>query len=286
MSNRFFAKGRANFAGAGNLTSDTLQGTLVDLTVTDVAIKAISAITSATPMVVTSNSHGFSNGDIVVIGGVLGMTAANGTWVVASVATNTFALTTFGDGATALNSTFNSAYTSGGYAVNLTLASANTDVDAGILPSGTPQTQALTTVTVTNGVFDADDPTFTGIAGTVHAMIIRDSTTSTPIYFMDGKTQVMVMADAASSATTLWVRPLEGAIPSGAVLVFSNGVSATLSSGATAGARSLAVNALASAIAAGHTADAGTTNNGFGPTLAGNNFTVNFDNGANRIAAI
>ncbi len=232
-------------------------------------------------MVVTSNSHGFSNGDIVVIGGVLGITAANGTWTVAGVTTNTFQLTT-SRSLTALNSTGNAAYTSGGYIVNLTLASALTDVDAGLLGAAV----TLTTPTNTNGVLDADDPTFTGITGNVTAMLIKDNTTSTPIYFMDGKTQVCVAADAATSATTVAVEPLEGPLPSGAVLVFSNGVSATLSGAAIAGARTLSVTALSAGITAGHTADTPTTNSGFPVTLAGNNFTVNFDNGVNKIVKL
>jgi hypothetical protein len=76
------------------------------------AAKTITAASNATPIVVTSNAHGFSNGDFVVVAGVLGNTAANntganGTWVVANITANTFELT---------GSVGNGAYTSGGTA--------------------------------------------------------------------------------------------------------------------------------------------------------------------------
>ena len=72
--------------------------------------KTITAITKANPAVVTSNSHGYSNGDHVWISGVVGMTRVNGRrFTVASSSTNTFALT--GE-----NSTNYDAYSSGGTA--------------------------------------------------------------------------------------------------------------------------------------------------------------------------
>jgi len=62
--------------------------------------QAITGATNATPIVITANSHGLSNGDEVYISGVLGNTAANGTWTVANIAANTFELSTsVGNGA-------------------------------------------------------------------------------------------------------------------------------------------------------------------------------------------
>ena len=79
------------------------------------ANKTITAITKANPGVVTSNSHGFANGDTVVISGVVGMTQVNGKrFKVASVATNTFQLQDI-DGNN-VNTTSYTAYTSGGIA--------------------------------------------------------------------------------------------------------------------------------------------------------------------------
>lgn len=60
---------------------------------TPITQKTITGITQANPGVVTSNGHGFSNGDIVRITEVAGMTQLNGNYyTVASVATNTFEL--------------------------------------------------------------------------------------------------------------------------------------------------------------------------------------------------
>ena len=57
------------------------------------AAKTISAITKANPGVVTASSHGYSNGDYVIISGVVGMTELNGRqFKVANKTTNTFEL--------------------------------------------------------------------------------------------------------------------------------------------------------------------------------------------------
>lgn len=79
------------------------------------ASKAITGITKANPAVVTSASHGYSNGDEVFINNVAGMTEVNGkSYIVANVATNTFELTdVFG---TNVNSSAYTTYTSGGIA--------------------------------------------------------------------------------------------------------------------------------------------------------------------------
>ena len=77
--------------------------------------KTITGITQANPGVVTSTAHGFSNGDTVVISGVVGMTQVNGKrFKVASVAANTFALQDI-DGVN-VNTTSYTAYSSGGIA--------------------------------------------------------------------------------------------------------------------------------------------------------------------------
>ncbi|WGM37784.1 ubiquitin-activating E1 FCCH domain-containing protein [Caulobacter sp. NIBR1757] len=55
--------------------------------------KTITGITKANPAVVTSNGHGFSNGDRVYISGVKGMTQVNGNvYTVANKTTNSFQL--------------------------------------------------------------------------------------------------------------------------------------------------------------------------------------------------
>jgi hypothetical protein len=79
------------------------------------ANKTITGITQANPGVVTSAAHGYSNGDTVVITGVVGMTQVNNKrFKVASVATNTFQLQDI-DGNN-VNTTSYTTYTSGGIA--------------------------------------------------------------------------------------------------------------------------------------------------------------------------
>ena len=65
----------------------------------------ITGATNATPIVITSADHGLTVGAVVVVSGVLGNTAANGTFVISAVTTNTFTLQ---------SSVGNGAYTSGG----------------------------------------------------------------------------------------------------------------------------------------------------------------------------
>lgn len=75
--------------------------------------KNITGATQANPCVITSNSHGFSNGDEVYISGVVGMTELNGKFfLVAGAAANTFQLTDQ-DGNNVNSSAF-TAYSSGG----------------------------------------------------------------------------------------------------------------------------------------------------------------------------
>jgi len=75
--------------------------------------KTITAITKANPAVVTATSHGYSNGDEVVITAVGGMTEVNGKrFLVADKTTNTFELQDK-DGVDINSSTFTT-YTSGG----------------------------------------------------------------------------------------------------------------------------------------------------------------------------
>jgi|TARA_R100001015_G_scaffold7310_1_gene2834 hypothetical protein len=82
------------------------------ITLTD---KTISAITKANPGVVTATSHGYSNGDHVIISSVGGMVEVNGkTFKVANVTTNTFELQNV-DGQNVNTSSFTT-YTSGGVA--------------------------------------------------------------------------------------------------------------------------------------------------------------------------
>lgn len=73
----------------------------------------ITNVTQANPAVVTSNAHGYSNGDRIIIDGVGGMTELNNReFTVAGVTANTFQLS-------GINSTGFTAYTSGGTAAKI-----------------------------------------------------------------------------------------------------------------------------------------------------------------------
>lgn len=91
------------------------QGSILKIETTRAAAKTITGITAASPPVVTATAHGYSNGDIVVITGVVGMVQVNDRcFQVASVTTDTFELEgVVGTGYTA--------YSSGGSAYKLTL---------------------------------------------------------------------------------------------------------------------------------------------------------------------
>ena len=279
MSLRFTPTGKRYLAdGTIDFDTDTMNIGLLKLdgTLTDVGIKAITGATNASPIVITSTAHGGADGDIVVISGIVGNTAANGTWKIASSTANTYALTTVKDG---LNSTGNGAYSSGGCAINLTTGDDWADTDGAV--QGTPV--ALTTKTVaTGGIIDADDPTFAAWTGTAHAWMIYESGGKN-LFFNDGKGQVVIAADAATSATTLWVEPLEVDIPTATAMVFSNGITATTNGAVTAGARSITVTAISGPIAAGHTADVAGTNSGLPVTASGNGLTIQFSNGTFKI---
>jgi hypothetical protein len=70
--------------------------------------KTITGITQANPAVVTSNAHGFSNGDKVFVAGVVGMVQVNGRYfTVAGATANTFQLS-------GVDSSGYTAYSSGG----------------------------------------------------------------------------------------------------------------------------------------------------------------------------
>ena len=69
---------------------------------------SISGATNATPIVVTANSHGYSDGDFVNITGVVGNTACNDLHVIQSTTTNTFELTTPAGAGVAGNGSYSS----------------------------------------------------------------------------------------------------------------------------------------------------------------------------------
>jgi hypothetical protein len=288
MGNVLFEKGREGFTD-GTLDWDTnsFKWMLMDLDTADVGVKAITGATNATPIVITATAHGFTNGDLVLIGKVGGNLAANGIFKIANQAANTFELT---DPITGTNVVGSAAYTSGGYAVNLGPSASGDNLDDF---DGTRigTDQAVTSPTVASGVIDSADPTFTAVSGaSVEALLLYKDTgtasTSRVVAIIDGRQIVTCAAQAAASATTVAVERLAAGIPNGTVLTFSNGATATLSALANAGDRTITVSALAAIITAGSRADAPATGSGLPVTPNGGNIAITLDNGVNKIAKI
>jgi len=285
MANTLFEEGIDGLLdGTIDLDTNTISAALLDLNTADAGIKAITGATNATPIVITATSHGFANGDIVNIGAVGGNQAANGIWKIANQATNTFELT---DPITGANAAGSGAYTSGGYAVCLGPSGAGDNYDdfsAALVGSKV----ALTSPTVSGGAFDAADVTFTSVTGaSVEAVALFKDTgtesTSRMLMFIDGRQIVTCAAAAATSATSIPVERLAAGIPNSTVLAFSNGATATLTSPASAGDRTLTVSSLASGISAGNRADAPATGSGLPVTPNGGNINLVFDNGVAKI---
>lgn len=266
MSGSVFEKGREGFAdGSINWAADTMRCLLLSPTA-DSSLKIITAVTNANPAVFTATSHGLSVNDVVVVGGVLGNLAGNQLAKVAGVVdANNFTLKTY---ASSLAVQGSGAYVSGGWVLSL-MAQTRDLIDAGQV--GTPT--ALTTKTKTNGFLDADDVSFNSITGTIiGAFVYKDNGSAAAdrlTVFHDGRIQVTCAAQASSGATLIAVAPLDGALPTGAVLAFSNGIIATLTAPAAAGDLTIAVGATAGAIPPGHTAEGQVTNNNLPFTFSG-----------------
>ena len=168
MTNFIYFKGiEALGNGEIDWVDNTIQAILIDL---DDYGTAVTAATNATPIVITANSHGLSDGDIVIITGVGGNTAANGLRKVANSDANTFELT---DPSTGSNIAGNGAYTSGGRVIDITNDQYISDVPA----AAREETVSLASKTNVNGVLDAADATFSSATGDVcEALIIAKST--------------------------------------------------------------------------------------------------------------
>jgi hypothetical protein len=278
MADSLYEKGREGFLdGTLDWDTNTFKDILMDCNTADVGVKAVTAASNATPIVITATAHGFANGDIVVVNDVGGNLAANGVWKIANQAANTFELT---DPITSTNVVGSAAYTSGGYAVCLGPSAAGDNLDD-IDGTRVGTDQTLTSPTVVSGNADAADVTHTAVTGaSVEAVGVYKDTgtasTSRLVAFMDGKQIVTCAAQAAASATSIAVERLVADIPNGTVLTFSNGASATMSALATAGSRTVTVTALAAIITAGSRAVAPKTGAGLPVTPNGGNIVVSW----------
>ena len=120
--------------------------------------KTITGATAANPVVITANSHGYANGDEVIIQDVVGMIQLNGNrYVVASQTTNTFALTHQVTGSN-INGTAFTAYSSAGTAgkiYEIATLYATADLDQ------LNYTQSADVMTITHPTYPARDLTRT-----------------------------------------------------------------------------------------------------------------------------
>ena len=135
------------------------QGTTIAIETTRAATKAITAITSAVPPVVSSSTHGFTAGQIVYLAGVVGMTQLNGrVFVVANPAAGTFELK-------GVDATTYSAYVSGGTAALLTMTAIGQVKDIAMPGGAADDIEVSHLLSVTKeflvGLADEGDATFT-----------------------------------------------------------------------------------------------------------------------------
>ena len=143
----------------------------------------------------------------------------------------------------------------------------------------------LASKTVTNGVFDTADFSFTNVVGDPSEAIILyidtgTASTSRLIEFIDGRDRAQVAAAASTGGTSITVEDLPGAIASGVTMTLFSGTGpATIvtSASATAGARSISVTSLSGNLSADAVYEYAVTGSGLPVTPNGGdiNVTVN-----------
>lgn len=185
-----------------DLLVDTVKASIYDVADLTQA-KAITGATNATPIVVTANSHGLSNGDFVTIHGVAGNTAANGHFKVANVTTNTFELT---DPVTGANVAGSGSYTSGGYVISLEAIEFLSDVAGGGIVA---TSSGLANKSTTRGIFDADDAVLSSVTGDACEIVLLykdtgSSATSPIIAIIDSFSSGMPVTPNGGSITLSW----------------------------------------------------------------------------------
>jgi hypothetical protein len=262
--------------------ADGQGAALFDPTQPAIWTKEITNVTNANPAVYSAAANGFSNGDIVLVGGVGGNLSANQLGRATAVTAGTFQMLTLEGAGIAVAGS--GAYTSGGWAVNLTQATFVADV---IVGNGRVGTDALIPGrTDVGGVFSSNNflwaavtPGYLGqLAWAIVFYDLAGGTDATNrlVAINDGKLQVICNTTANGGDVVIFVEPLIAGIPSGTTCWFSNGQSATLTAPALQGDRRLTVAALGGAIPAGHQADVTATIAGlpFAPNGSNVDFSV------------
>lgn len=174
MGAALYGGAKTQFLSTGlSLLTNNIKVVLVDL---DDYGDAITDATNVTPIVVTSAAHGYANGERVCIQGVGGNTAANGTFIAANVATNTYELTDL-DG---VNVAGNGAYTSGGTGVNVDVDDFLNDVPTASRVATSANLVSPTVATPFGGIFDAANFTYSSVSGDVSEALIAFNDTPAP----------------------------------------------------------------------------------------------------------
>ena len=282
MSARLFDQGRNGFnTKLLSWTGDVIKAMLLDCSVSGTYLKLITGVTNANPAVYTSNAHGFSNTDVIVVGGVGGNLSTNQLGLAAAVAANTFQLTTL-EGLAVAGS---AAYTAGGYALDLTQAT----FVAGILGTRVGVDQTLAGTTSSRGVASATSPITwpTVPAGNpAQAVVFYDAAggsdaTNRLIAWQDGKVRVRVDKAVLAADVTIVVEPLraqlwDGVTGAAPVIYWSDGHSSTLNAAANQGDSALTITAQAAGgVALGSTADVSDFGGGLPVTPSGGNIAFN-----------
>jgi hypothetical protein len=134
--------------------------------------KSITAITAASPGVVTASSHGFSDGDTVYMMDIVGMTELNGkSYTVANKTTNTFELTN-SSGNDIDTSSF-TAYTSGGTANKQSTSISGLDHLEGETVEIKAEGAAAPSQTVASGSITLDNPAGIVVVGMPYTSTIK-----------------------------------------------------------------------------------------------------------------
>lgn len=282
MANCLFEMGRQGFLdGTLDWDTNTFKVMASDFATSDTGVRVITSSTNATPVVVTTAvAHGFTTGDLVLIGGVATGLSANGIWAITAASGSVFSLTDPITGANVVGSGVGA----GGYAINLGPSASGDNLDD-FDGSRVGTDQTLTSPTVLSGVANAAGITYTAVSGnTIKGLIIYKDTgtasTSRVAALIDGQ-MIVTCAAQLTAGTVLAVERLPAAIPNSTVLTFSDGTTATLTASPSAGARTITV--ASTTVSPGSRATAPAVASGLPVVPNGGNISVAWDAGVNKI---
>jgi hypothetical protein len=287
MANVLFETGRnalingsCNWA-TGKGASGGIQAMLVSpTTFTSAGVKSVTGITTATPPVVTTSAaHGFTTGDVVVIGGVT-TGNYNGIWGITAASGSVFSLIDPITGGNVVgNGTFAGA---AAWVLNLgpsaSGATSNSFTNTYVQASGV----YLTGNSESGGIAEASTTTFTAVSGSQVAGILllacaaasgAPATTDIPLAWIDGQ-MIVTCGATIAAASTMYTERLP-AVLANQTLNFSDGNNVAVTAGGTIFSRSLTVTS--GTCTAGARASAPASGSGLPVTPNGGNISVTWD---------